>query len=266
MNGEYHHLSNFIDSFQARGCYFFSKDSIKQHLGVTDDALRSSIKRLVKKKRLIRLKKGFYLIVPTEYRNIGAPPPEWFIDHLMKEYDAKYYVGLLTAASLHGAAHQQPQIYQIISNKLLRPIKIGRASIVFYFKKDFKDTAVAKMNTPTGYICVSSPEVTAFDLIKYLKQSGHINHVSTVLAELGEKIDPKKLSKVAIDFPQACIQRTGYILEYVGFRNKIKYLLEYIHNSPPRYYPLRPDKNWNLENKDKNWHLYINEHLEPDIL
>ncbi|MBL8676531.1 MAG: type IV toxin-antitoxin system AbiEi family antitoxin [Alphaproteobacteria bacterium] len=265
MNGKCLHLAIFIDSLQARGNYFFSKNFIAQQLDITDTALRSSIKRLVKKKRIIRLKKGTYLIVPIEYRNIGAPPPEWFIDHLMKEYRAKYYVGLLTAASLHGAAHQQPQIYQIITDKPLRSVKIGRARIVFYFKKDFKNLAITKMKTSTGYMYISSPELTAFDLVKYLKQSGHINHVTTILAELGEELDSEKLSEVAAQFSQACIQRTGYILEKVGFSNKTHTLLKFIHELSPRYYPLRPDKKWDLKDKNKNWCLYVNEQLEPDL-
>lgn len=265
MNSDFQHLSDLIDSLQAKGNYFVSKHSMIQSLNITDVALRGRIKRLFKKKRLIRLTKGLYLIVPLEYKNIGAPPPEWFIDHLMKEYGANYYVGLLTAASLHGAAHQQPQIYQVITDKLLRPVKIGRVRIVFYFKKNLKDLTVAKMKTPTGYMSVSTPELTAFDLIKYLKQSGHINHVSTVFSELGEEIDSNKLSEVAIHFPQACVQKAGYILDYVGFNSKTQHLLKYIHGLHSRYYPLRSDKKWDLENKNTDWRLYINEELEPDL-
>lgn len=262
MNGENKHLSVFIDSLQARGTYFLSKSSMLQDLKVSDASLKSSIKRLFKKQRLVSLKKDLYLIVPLEYRNIGAPPPEWFIDRLMNAHNTKYYVGLLTAAALHGAAHQQPQIYQVITNKLLRPIKIGRARIVFYFKKDFDNLPLVKIKTPTGYMAVSSPELTAFDLVSYLKQSGHIHHVSTVLAELGEEIDPQKLYEVAEHFSQGCIQRTGYLLDVVGFHEKTGPLLKRVSS---KYYPLRSDRKWSLEPKNKEWHVYVNEEVESDL-
>lgn len=265
MNRDFQHLSHLVDSLQAQGKYFVSKKFMIQSLGISDSALRSSIKRLSQKKRLTRLTNGLYLIVPIEYKNIAAPPPEWFIDQLMKEYGTDYYVGLLTAASFHGAAHQQPQIYQVITNKPLRSIKVGRVRIVFYFKKDFKDVVTAKVKTPTGYMNVSSPELTAFDLIRYLKQSGHINHVSTVFSELGEALDPKELAKVATHFPQACVQRAGYILDQVGFKDKTSFLSKYVHTLPSKYYPLRGDKKWDLEEKNKEWHLYINEELETDL-
>ena len=44
----------------------------------------------------------------AENRVAGAPPASWYIDDFMKAIGAPYYVGVLTAAALHGAAHQQP--------------------------------------------------------------------------------------------------------------------------------------------------------------
>ncbi|MBL8676504.1 MAG: type IV toxin-antitoxin system AbiEi family antitoxin [Alphaproteobacteria bacterium] len=258
-------LADFVDSLQARGQYFLLKPQAKEALKVTDEALNGSIARLVKKKRLILLKKGFYLIVPLEYKNVEAPPPEWFVDHLMKEHGARYYVGLLTAASLHGVSHQQPQMYQVMTDKVLQSIKIGRARIHFYFKKELQDVGILDVKTPTGYMNVSGPELTAFDLVRYVKQSGYLNHISMILTELGEQINSNKLSKIAPFFPQPCIQKTGYILDYVGFGHKTKLLLKFVQKLPPRYYLLRPDKKWNIENKNTKWHLYINEDLEPDL-
>jgi len=48
-----------------------------------------------------------YVLVPLEYLHAGAPPPSWFIDDLMKAMERPYYVGLLSAAGIHGASHQQ---------------------------------------------------------------------------------------------------------------------------------------------------------------
>jgi len=45
----------------------------------------------------------------VEYRVAGAPPASWYIDDFMKAVGTPYYVGVLTAAALHGAAHQAPQ-------------------------------------------------------------------------------------------------------------------------------------------------------------
>ena len=69
------------------------------------------------------------MVVPAEYRVAGAPPAAWYIDAFMKAIDAPYYVGVLTAAALHGAAPQQPQEFQVVTTRKGRPVMIGRERI-----------------------------------------------------------------------------------------------------------------------------------------
>lgn len=92
--------------------------------------------------------------MPLEHRVAGAPPPSWYIDALMQHHKQPYYVALLSAAALHGAAHQQPQTFQVMTNKPLRPILVGRARVNFFVKKNIEDTAVVKIKTTTGFTTV----------------------------------------------------------------------------------------------------------------
>lgn len=69
----------------------------------SNEALQQAARRLAARKRLVSPRRGFYVIVPIEYRTAGAPPPAWFIDDLMTFQGRPYYVGLLSAAALHGA-------------------------------------------------------------------------------------------------------------------------------------------------------------------
>jgi hypothetical protein len=59
-----------------------------------------------------RVKRRFNFPRPLEYREAGGPPASWFIDDLMRFLGQPYYVGLLSAAAIHGAAHQQPMVFQ----------------------------------------------------------------------------------------------------------------------------------------------------------
>lgn len=54
--------------------------------------------------------------MPPQYASKGILPAAMFIDGLMKSLDRKYYVALLNAAALHGASHQQPQEYFIVTS------------------------------------------------------------------------------------------------------------------------------------------------------
>lgn len=116
QDGDHESLKELVDSCQARGQYVLTRVRALDELGVSDQALKKAVRRLVAKRRLAVPRRGFFVIIPLEYREAGAPPPSWFIDELMRFCGRQYYVGLLSAAALYGAAHQQPQEFQVIAD------------------------------------------------------------------------------------------------------------------------------------------------------
>ena len=97
-------LSEYIDSLEASGRTVFLREQAIKKLKVSKDAFKLAAHRLVKKKRIAGTKSGFFIIIPLQYRTSGALPATWFIDELMKFHQKPYYVGILSAALLHGAA------------------------------------------------------------------------------------------------------------------------------------------------------------------
>lgn len=87
-------------------------------------------------------------------------PPEYFINELMGYLSQPYYVGLLSAAQFHGAAHQQPQQFQVVINKPRLPLHCGQARVIFVTKKDTSQVPVENFNTPYGIVQVSTPLVS----------------------------------------------------------------------------------------------------------
>ena len=71
-------------------------------LPLSEVALDSALRRQRQRGRIVSPRRGFYVIVPQEYALAGSPPPSWFIDELMAYLGQPYYVGLLSAAALHG--------------------------------------------------------------------------------------------------------------------------------------------------------------------
>ena len=49
--------------------------------------------------------------------------------------------------------------------------------------------------TMSGMMQIATPEMTAFDLVRYMDAAGQVNHVATVLCELVEQLDAKKLAE-----------------------------------------------------------------------
>lgn len=133
----------------------------------------------------------------------------------MQYLNRPYYVGLLSAAALHGAGHQQPQSFSVITEKpAVRPIELNNLKIRFCVKTEMLSIGIEQKKTPAGYINVSSPELTALDLMIYLKQSGGIAAVTSILEELAESMAPEKIA-VPNSVPSAALQRLGYVLEEV---------------------------------------------------
>src|ERR1017187_10832405 len=99
-------LSSHLAELLARGEVIFSSQEAEQSLGIGHGAFLDAAERLQKRKKLVRLRSGIYVVVPPQFLSWGAPPPSWYIDSLMRHEGCPYYVGLLRAAELHGASHQ----------------------------------------------------------------------------------------------------------------------------------------------------------------
>jgi predicted transcriptional regulator of viral defense system len=258
-------LSELVDSYQANGRYILTRKDALGALGVSDEALKKAARRLVAKRRLAIPRRGFFVIVPVEYREAGAPPPSWFIDDLMKFLRQPYYVGLLSAAALHGSAHQQPQEFQVVTNKQLRSMAAGRARIRFFRKLHLERTPTLEVRTETGAMLVATPESTALDLLRYVEGAGHLGNVATVLAELAEKMNAEQLAQIArteSELPTA--QRLGHLLDQVGARETASYLAAWIEERRPRFVPLRADRSVRRAAKDHRWRVLVNEKVEAE--
>ena len=160
---------------------------------------------------------NFYVIVPTEYRLKGVVPPVFFIDRLMQFLGRQYYIGLLNAGAFYGAAHQRPQTFScIVNGGAIRSVSRKGTTLLFHRKANMPMAFTQQFKTQMGYVNVSSPCLTALDLILYEQEIGGLNRAATVLAELLPELhfteQPVELLRY---FNTPVIQRLGYILECV---------------------------------------------------
>jgi len=258
-------LSGFVDGLQASGRYTFRREEAVSALGVSEIAVQSAARRLAAKGRICAPRRGFYVIVPVEYSQSGAPPPSWFIDDLMKFHGHRYYVGLLSAAALHGAAHQQPQVFQVVTGVTLRPITVGRTRIRFFLKWHLAETPATEVKTETGAMRVSTPEATALDLVRYVGSAGQLGNVATVLSEISERIDPKRLVEAArAEVELSVVQRLGFLLERFASPDVVAPLAKWLATKRPRHVPLRPERKPKATEKDARWQILVNEDVEVD--
>jgi len=228
-------------------------------------AFKNAARRLVLQSRLASPRRGFFVIVPLEYRSMGTPPSSWYIDALMSFHGRPYYVGVLSAAALYGAAHQQPQEFQVVTDKALRPTIGGKSRIRFLYKKRAALSPTVRLKTETGSMVVSTAEATAVDMVLYPQAAGRIGNIVTVFSELAERLDPGRLVEaVVMESDVAAAQRVGLLLERAGAADKTGPLAVWVAAQRPRTIPLRADRDTAGAPKDPRWRVLVNEKIEVD--
>jgi predicted transcriptional regulator of viral defense system len=254
----------YLESLQAKGRSSFTSIDFSKALSIKGKAAEFALIRLRQKEKIISPAPGFHVLLPPEYQSRGSPPPDFFIDDLMKYLEIPYYVSLLSAAERYGAAHQRPQKFQVMVGEKRRDIICGKAYLQLFFRKNLTEIPFEKKEVRTGWIKVSTPESTAIDLVGYHKQSGGLQNVLTVLSELSESIDSKKLVEAAKFSPISWAQRLGALFSLLKFDELAKDLFDYVETNATFYVPLVPGPVENKKLKDKRWKVYLNETLEAD--
>ena len=261
-------LSDWIDEKVIRGYYTFTINEVKNRFPkFSESYISTSLYRLIVKKKIISPWRGFYVSMPIEYALKSIIPPVFYIDALMSYLDKKYYICLLNAASFYGASHQRVQTFSVMveTPKLRSTFKTG-TSIIFYSKKEILEKYIRKYKAQSGYVNISSPELTLLDLIENERYIGGLNRVCTVLNELVDSIDFDKLEDDFFFLTSVPVyQRVGYILDSVLERkesaDKYKSKMPFL---PTRNIPFKIGKSIKDCEIDIKWKVIINQEIEID--
>jgi len=269
---EYSKIGQWVEDLPKLGKSVFSRPELMEVFPeMSAYNIRNTLYRLSKKKKILSVWRDFYAVILPEYGLNGIPPAIEYIDQLMKFLRKDYYVALLSAAALQGASHQAPMEFFVISNsRILRDKLKGDIKINFVTKKDIQAEYITQVRVNSGYINVSKPELTAFDLIIYEKNVGGINRAATVLSEFAENLD---FSNLNIDFFEsidiAVIQRLGYLLDFLEFKKIANDLFQKSQDAKLKFrkYPLSTLSEKRIfseyEINDK-WKIIVNEVIEVD--
>jgi len=265
-------LSEWIRHLEVHGINTFSFEKVRETFpNASEQNLLNSLYRLTVKKRIVSVYKSFYVIIPPQYAAKGIVAPVYYIDQLMEYIGKPYYISLLNAAELFGAAHQRPQRFSVMT--VYPSVNVSKAKnniLDWVYRKNIPEKFLQTKNSETGIVRLSNPELTAIDLIQYEKHIGGLSRAATVLEELTEQADFLKVSNELLDYTSVtAIQRLGFILENILEQNQqadILYEQLRIYGKRLNYVPLSTrSANKNIE-KDTRWKIYINIEIETDDL
>lgn len=148
---------------------------------------------------------------------MGAPPAIWWLDDYFKWLGRPYYLALQSAASSLGSNQQALQVTQVMTDRPCRALKVGRIQVRFFVKRGIARTSIQQLAQAAAPLSISTPEATAFDLIRYATSIGGIERVAETISPLLPLLRASELKRVLeAENETATAQRLGFVLEVSG--------------------------------------------------
>jgi hypothetical protein len=145
------------------------------------------------------------------------------------------------------------------------------SSLDWNYRSSIPDSFLKEINSETGTIKFSGPELTALDLIQYEQHVGGLSRAATVIEELTEQTVWTGAAEKGLLSPStiATVQRLGYILENVLMsQSQADDLYHELKTASPKLnrFRLSTRKNDDGAVLDKRWNIIVNTEIEIDDL
>mgnify|MGYP001331284528 CR=1 FL=1 len=255
---------HYVRSLLQRGYHTFTRKEAEAVLG-GGTSLSNKLSRLADDGWIMPVGRGFYAIIEPGVQRYGFAGPESFLDAWASYRSLEYYVGGLNAAELHGASHQRVQGYQVVTSRALRPFIHSDLKVTFFRKLDISGSMFEQRAVSSGFLRVSTPEVTAYDLLFFPTMCRSLSRVATILVELGEALKPSALGRLAESGCElAALQRLGWLLDHVGWSTLTEPLRRAVEKQHSPWRLLEPGLPRSGP-RDEKWCIIANSDVQPDI-
>ena len=245
-------IREWIRDREISGFPTFSVEEIRLALPhYSEQVIKNDLFRISSQGIIYPVYKGFYVIIPPHYAAKRMVPPIYYIDQLMSYLNKPYYISLLNAAEIHGAAHQRPQKFSVMSVFPKSSVSQSKNNtLVWVYRKEIPTDFLLSKNSETGVIYYSNAELTALDIVQYEQYIGGLSRASTILEELTEKLDFRGASNKLFGYT-AEIADTLY-MELTSYVKRFKYI------------PLTINKPKDCAERNNRWKIFVNTIIETD--
>lgn len=196
-------------TLEEQGKETFDTGTAKKILQVSDSNARKIIYNLIKKGRLLRIKKGVYLLVPAKAGVEGSWSEHEYV--IASKLASPYYIGYWSALNFYGYTEQTPMTVMIATTQRVRKER-NILGVTYAFvtvqKKSF--FGVAKTNS----INFSDREKTIVDCLNHPEYCGGSGEIAKALTNSAGEISITKVVDYGERMGKGVIfKRLGYLLE-----------------------------------------------------
>jgi predicted transcriptional regulator of viral defense system len=250
--------AKFLADLASQDKQVFTTEDARAVAGTTAHAVDLLIAKLIKKKWLIRLNRGVYLIVPLSAGEEAEYSENWFMVARYLIEPADYYLSHFSALEVHEMT-TQPVLTVYISTPVRRiEKKIAGATYRFVTTKsaDMWGSEAAWV-TPGQKVLFSDLERTVVDCLDRPDLSGGIIEVASGIWAKRDEIDFDRLSSYVTRLGRKSVaKRLGFLLETfeLGTPELLTSLRELVSASYTLLDPTLPDEGRHL----RKWRIRVN--------
>jgi predicted transcriptional regulator of viral defense system len=252
--------STILASLAERGRNIFTLEDVTSTLKIPYENAKVIVNRLVKKKWLIRLARGKYIIVPLEAGVKSQYTEHGFViaSHLVEPY----YIGYWSALNYHGLSEQVPSVIFVVSSKRRKDRSILDTRFRFITIKKSKIFGLIEVNISNSKVKISGVEKTIADCLDHPEYCGGVEEIAKALFFEHKELDMKKIIENADDIGnKTIIKRLGYLLDLFKY-HEYEHLFkdEKLTKGYPKLDPKLPKKG----TYNDRWKLLINVDINPE--
>ncbi len=204
----------FVDEYLASGQYGFSVDEATRATGLGERSAKDQLRRLGKRVARVARWQSFFVIKGESDAAFGGPRYDRWLDDYFDWLGHPYYVGLHSAAAIHGSQPQALQTIQVVTDAPRRDVVLGRQRLRFFVKSRCHLAQVQDALGVFAPMKVSTPETTLFDLLRYAPRIGGIARVAETIRPLLHLVKSASLKRVLeTENELATMQRLGFLFE-----------------------------------------------------
>jgi len=208
-------------SLEQKNLPVFTTGDAKQILGTGDSSVWHILHGLARKKRIERIERGKYLLVPAA----AGPDLLWaeYSEVIVPRLIEPYYVGFWTAMNYWGMTDQIPYTMLVATTKRKRKFEYGGQRFKFVTLAEKKFFGFVEENAGSGKkFNVSSREKTIVDCLMHPEYCGGITEAVKSLWNARDEVCwPAVLEAAERVEVDVVLKRLGYLLSVLDIEGEI---------------------------------------------
>jgi predicted transcriptional regulator of viral defense system len=237
--------------------------TVEDAKAIVGEGAKRTMSSLMRKKWVLKLKRGMYAIVPLD---IGVKGADSFAVHnfvIGSKLVEPYYIGYWSALNYYGFSDQIPSTTFIATTKAKKNDEVLQTTYLFVQVNKRKFFGITDIEIEGEKIKISDKYKTIADCLDHPEHAGGIDEIARSIYFSKDEIDFRKVKSYAMKMGNlTIIKRLGYILEASGLLDQYSDIFKKVKLS--KGYSLLDPLSPKSGSYNDKWGLLVNMEIKPD--